>query len=516
MISFLVVKCAVLILKLDKQEIRLKNYFKEKIHLRYTILFLDRKKGKHEGLTVALRTHKLFLHEKINTEKLFGFRINVENDLVSFVVFKTFNVTSLAESSLNCIKLFFSKVVETSGFPHLDITSVAKILASSGLNVYSEFQTVNATDMWIKFNFIMRRQFAKYLLLKTRLPLISDHDLKSVLVNSSSFSEIKECVNLIEEFLNKRKVISKKLSRTYHTHRLYYPKVFKILVLGGNLKCGSCFSSVNELDMELNESVRVANMLQPRTMFYSVCVKGEIYVLGGFYLPDVRVRGIKWLKTVDKYSRYTDKWEVATEMCDDRGEFCARGFANKIFVLGGGIARDMDEYHHVNSCLQYDTKSNEWSEISKMNTTRCSAASTVFNGNVVVSGGIDVGDNLLKTVEAYDVGEDSWKYMASTKHVHFCHSLISVSNKMYVMGNAFYEVYDKFSDKFVVLKSPYDFIPEYSQAVLIGSKILIFPCTHNECSFIAIYDVDKNKWSEKLIKTTKYLSYFCCVKLPWY
>ena len=53
--------------------------------------------------------------------------------------------------------------------------------------------------------------------------------------------------------------------------------------------------------------------------------------------------------------------------------------------------------------ISFDTKSISWRKVASMNKSRASAACTVFEGRVVVSGGRSFRKSLeLKTVEAYD------------------------------------------------------------------------------------------------------------------
>ena len=85
-----------------------------------------------------------------------------------------------------------------------------------------------------------------------------------------------------------------------------------------------------------------------------------------------------------------------------------------------------------------------------MNETRSRAASTVFNGSVVVLGG-DVG----KTVEACNFTDNSWYYLTDMTQSKSCHSACSMSNKMFVVGGLYKtssEVYDCCSRLFTLIQ----------------------------------------------------------------
>ena len=51
-------------------------------------------------------------------------------------------------------------VVETQNFLHLDLSNVAKILASSELNIHSEVEIFNAVITWLKHNIEERIKYA--------------------------------------------------------------------------------------------------------------------------------------------------------------------------------------------------------------------------------------------------------------------------------------------------------------------------------------------------------------------
>ena len=150
-----------------------------------------------------------------------------------------------------------------------------------------------------------------------------------------------------------------------------------------------------------------------------------------------------------------------------------------------------------------------------MNDYRMDAASTVFEGRVVVSGGCNA-NGLLRSVEAYDHVADKWSYMPSLIHGSCDHNMSAVSNKLYALGCGFnsdiIEVYDTFCKKFFVVSKLPKFIDcFYHTSITLGRKILVF---RNEVTKVAIYDVDKNEWLEESFEVIKNISNFQCLKIP--
>ena len=87
--------------------------------------------------------------------------------------------------------------------------------------------------------------------------------------------------------------------------------------------------------------------------FQAVCLKGEVYVFGGINNAQHFVR------SVEKYSPTYNNWMVVTELFDNRQYFCACAFIDKVNFFGGNL---YEQKRLTNSCLQFDTKQENWSD----------------------------------------------------------------------------------------------------------------------------------------------------------
>ena len=147
----------------------------------------------------------------------------------------------------------------------------------------------------------------------------------------------------------------------------------------------------------------LSNYNHVRKQFNVVCIKGEIYVFGGY---DVR---FKRVMPVEKYSPASNTWDVITQMYDNRINFGACSFIDSIYLIGGYL------YGRTNSCLEFNTKNKTWRKTASTNVARENSSCAVFEGRIVVSGGYNNNKGLLNTVEAYDHIDDSWKYMPNMR-----------------------------------------------------------------------------------------------------
>ena len=488
----------------------------------FTNCFIDITKLEDECFITALKLQKFLLRQDEDIRAL-GYmkdKINIHNVTTLYQLAKFFSSNSLTKITFNYILRCFTMVVQTKNFQELDHTLVSKILTSSDLKISSELEVFKAADLWLNYNLTDRDIFAKDLLTKVRLPLLSDHALKHLLKSSSAFSESSECTSILNDILDRK--CFPHTSNIYYTNRYCKQNKFNILICGGGIKIPNEYDEYESSRIvyqvngcNLTNTKTLPSLIEKRSSYKSVCLNAEVYVFGG--LDDDK----ECVMSVEKYSFSTKTWSKVADMYDARDCFCACAFMDKVFVIGGCFYTNVDEYgfnvDDLNSCLEFSTKDNKWREVARMNQVRVHAACAVFEGKVVVSGG--QGDDFIRlnTVESYDVIGNTWSKMANMINGKSNHSLIAISNKLFVIGSKWHtngpntcEVFDNSCKSFVALKSP---TTEYfgDKVVLIDNKIVAF---QSDTPFTICYDVDEDKWSSEPCEVTKNLSWFHCVKVP--
>ena len=177
-------------------------------------------------------------------------------------------------------------------------------------------------------------------------------------------------------------------------------------------------------------------------------------------------------------------------------------------------------YGALDSCKKFDTNDNKLKEVATMNSARSNAACAVFVGKVVASGGYN-GEEYTNTVEAYDYVADMWSYMPNMIERRWNHSSVAIKNKLFVITSNYgdeyktYEVFDSTFKRFVLFKPKLNSLKfrlyNIFQSVIIGNKIIMFG---HRSSTALCYDVNKNEWTEKPFKATKYSSFSSCVLVP--
>ena len=405
---------------------------------------------------------------------------------------------------MSFIEKYFPMYADSDNFLELDFTFIKKILSCGGLNIDSELQVFDAADSWLCHDKTERSKYAKDLLSKVRLPLLSISALKQVLQRVSS--KYHEWGNTIEAVLVKKQQLLP-FSRNF-TSRYCNDNNFNILVCGGHnnkISNGAKLFNTNNF----SEVSNLSNMIEARCDFKAVCIKGEVYVFGDNYNHNV-------VRSIEKYSPDTNTWEYVGDIIDARSYFSTCSLMDNIYIMGG-LIKDCFGWHKTATCFKFNTKSLKWQEISRMIHLRTSSGCSVFEGRIVVTGGSTRGMP-LKTVEAYDHVGNTWSRMPNMVKERYGHKSVAVKNKLFVIGGLCTnncEVFDLTTNEFTLLKQPSSiFLHGPIEVITIGSKIFVFrKCSLSKGS-LKVYDFETNEWSMKTCGATKDKALFSCVKIP--
>ena len=313
----------------------------------------------------------------------------------------------------------------------------------------------------------------------------------------------------MNEILNNKEEFSRNKSIVCQTNRYCNSSMFDVLL-------SSKYDNETEtLDFNIylpepKNLTRVETYTQNNKfiMYGAVSITNEVYFL---FCNDVDeenlfIRHSPVLKTWEELDFFNNRYFDGCCMCS---------FIDSIFFIGGHNDYFNGYVNVERSCVVYDTISKKWIEVAKLNENRINAACTVFEGRVVVSGGYNVNEELC-TVEAYDHVADKWSYMPSMIHRSCHHNMLAISNKLFALGcgefSVICEVYDSICKKFVVINSHLTFFDSmYYEAISIGRNILVFKSFSKK---VAIYNIDKNEWSDELFYVAEDNILFYCLKMP--
>ena len=471
------------------------------------LLFLGNKNQNKENTIVVSRLNKLSLNEdtRSKTETTILKNLHIKSAAFVYQFVNLFNLPSLHKTTLRFIERCFTIVCDTVSFLELNYSSISKILASSSLLITSEVEVFNIAERWLNHNIKERSKYAKDILIKARLHLLSNDTIQKLLHESTFLKNDNGCAKIIKEMLNCREKNLIEISSIYQTRRYCNDKSFKLIVNGGpdTNPYFSCFN-LSCVDVNNLEDVKAYLPMNKKGYFLNaLSVKDDLYVFSR------QIGKRKRIMSVDKYSFTSEAWSKVSKMCYNREASCACAFMDKVFIFGG-----IKDKIKTNSCLQFDTSDYSWKEVARMSEVRLYAACTIFEERVVVSGGIGIRNDSLKTVETFDVLPDKWSLMPSMNFAKSSHSLVVVKNKLFVLRNEDdCEVYDSIGKKFMIMKSKKSLIPIFDNRCPLSFDNKIYLFERNSSTLIC-YDVDKKEWSQKSCNFTRNFYIFSCVKLP--
>ena len=112
--------------------------------------------------------------------------------------------------------------------------------------------------------------------------------------------------------------------------------------------------------------------------------------------------------SVKTYSEETKTWKNQYVDFEKQFDFSLCSFIRKLYMIGG---RNKNFEKTLSSYCSYDINTNNCNKTAYLNVTRYFTDCTVFEGKVVVTGGLNYNQGELKLVEAYDYHEDKFTYL---------------------------------------------------------------------------------------------------------
>ena len=427
---------------------------------------------------------------------------------------------------------WFLMISETNNFSQLDVELFEKIVSRSSLLVTTEIEVYQTVDKWINYNFKERIKFAKRLLQKIRLPLLSEKTLKTMLTKNNCFTINKDSKAIVNDILRSNFDFYRNKQKNFFTARYCSHDAFDILYFGGYEKTKVDGYVVDDKILRMkhshdcNNSEKVSSLVKKRYDSKIVYLNGNVYIFGGF---DDRNR---FIKEVEMYSHLTKTCKVVANIEDiNNYELCfyaVCGFMDKIYLFGGYDALDNER----DLCIEFYTEDFSWNHKSNMNEKREDPTACVFEEKIIVSGGIQHPDDdfvnyvnfydgnfdrRLNTVEAYEPINDTWTEFPTMNYSRCYHKSVVVKNKLFVLagGTDINEVYDSTSKKFTVLKPSFSLYDINSNdpiaAFNVGHKLFSY---FEGSSSIFWFDTIKGEWYEEPCEVTKHIDCFSAITAP--
>ena len=156
--------------------------------------YTENTKISNENNIKSLKVSKILLDEGTanSIDSQVEIKFTVSDTLKWFFISKLFSLKKVFKTSLGIIERWFATVTDSKDFLELDFICVSAVLNSSELLIDSELQVFNAMNAWLNHNSIERSKYAKYLLQRVRLSLLTIPALNNILCKNLWITENDE------------------------------------------------------------------------------------------------------------------------------------------------------------------------------------------------------------------------------------------------------------------------------------------------------------------------------------
>ena len=437
-----------------------------------------------------------------------SFKVDFDNACFNYEFSDLVGHDHLHTCAFEYIQRWFSALVKSGKHLDLRFDLFSKLLSSQGLNITCELEVSDSADAWMKYDASRRSRFAKDLIKKVRLPLLSSAALNTLLNDTTTFSKCPHSQQYI------RKAICNSKDRTLDPasidcrNRYCAQQNFDIIISGEMHGDWKRFYVHKHEENDYESVVELAHMYEFVKQKTVELVNGVFYFLNS--------------SNIYSYSLFTESWDRISfpEDIDGWVQFSSCSFMSEIYIVGGHKLWGNVE----NSCYVFNPKSRSFKQLANLKYKRYNPGCSVFSGKIVVSGGSG-----QKTVEAYDHSSNEWSDMPDMINERSGHASVSIRDKIYMIDDSSchrLEVFDGFSRVFVSILPSINFdISNLSnantvyksfqnQVVTIGDKIILL----RNGGGALVFDLDNEAWSRDedyerfVIRASDYL----CVKCPMF
>ena len=119
--------------------------------------------------------------------------------------------------------------------------------------------------------------------------------------------------------------------------------------------------------------------------------------------------------------------------------------SNFLYVIGGCTSQCAHGESAVNSVHRYDPRLNTWINVKSMLTKRSYFYACVVNVSEKADGFSNAdrkGNEIMSSVERYDLSTNSWEFVSSLPSAYYAHSGCVLKDVIYISGNyKFYSIF---------------------------------------------------------------------------
>ena len=198
----------------------------------------------------------------------------------------------------------------------------------------------------------------------------------------------------------------------------------------------------NSLRFSTAQWTQKADMPTIRSDFSTCVVDGKIFVIGGSLRLEWDEYGDLSLSTVEMYDPETDTWEGKANMPTVRSNVSVSVVDGKIYAIGGSKTKKYQvprgfghESEELPTVEMYDPATDTWTQKVDMPTPRKTKTCVVDGKIYAIGGWLTTNEqSQLETVEVYDPATDTWAKAQSMNHARCSTAMSVVNGEIYAIG----------------------------------------------------------------------------------
>ena len=298
----------------------------------------------------------------------------------------------------------------------------------------------------------------------------------------------------------------------------------QIVIVGGRLKQNKTTDSVIFLDqqktwaitqawfgagskkdkaMKIETKIKYKELAKAKlcenSCFYSVCVHKERIITSGGYVKQTTKTG-KSVSSVRQYSMKTQQWHELPDLLNPRCKHASTCVDEHLYILAGCYRENCEDKQYYTEVNILDLKTLHWTKVQGIPLIVDSPGIAVVNRQIIVTGGWSPEQGYSKQTLKYNINIDQWIRCKDIpeNNAYPLTSMVSISQKIYVLAHQDLHVYDVLKDKWCKLCSPP--IPSFWNAMILWNDSLLaiggFENNNKDPhDRLQRYDLHTQKWS---------------------
>jgi len=202
-----------------------------------------------------------------------------------------------------------------------------------------------------------------------------------------------------------------------------------VLLCGGRDKQNRVLGNCMAYNPMSNHWDSHSELIDMREEASSVTVSGQMYIMGGL------VNG-EMVRTSEKLSG--DTWTAGPSLPEGRSRFCAVTLDDSSIAILGGEVPTSDGIAISAEMKTYNIDNGDWTSQPDMLVRRkdhaCALVKIDEEIGLLVSGGVDGEDNLLDSVEFYNLETQEWQELSPLKKARTEHGMEVIGGLVTVLG----------------------------------------------------------------------------------